>query len=374
MNKVEDGELMNKKKIIVVTNPMIAANRSAEVTLSKFLRIIRPSVESIQVIGGNLSVENDLNDIQLISFPIARHPNKFKRMLSIIGVQLKMMGAVIRTGQKGQPAYFWIADKMLLPYFAAKMKGMEVNYFIYGNVEKEGTQSRFTALSGKLIRFMASNADYVCMESPSVKSEWKGLKAKNEKIVHLYTDVFEKPTFEHRKRVIGMVCRLTPGKHIVESIEAMQEIHKKYPEWRLEIIGSGKQQQECEELIKRENAEAYVDLLGWVEHSDLQNYTRKWKYLLFPTDTEGMPNGLIEMMGCGIPAIASAVGGIADIVRDSDNGFILRDCTVEAISKGIEKAICVSEVDYQKMAGKAYLTIKNEFTLEAAQKESSKYL
>lgn len=146
---------MNKKEIIVVTNPMIAANRSAEVTLSKFLRVIKPSVESIQVIGGNLSVENDLNDIRLISFPITRHPNKFKRMLSIIGVQLKMMRAVIRIGQKGQPAYFWIADKMILPYFAAKMKGMEVNYFIYGNVEKEGTQSRFTALSGKLIRYMA---------------------------------------------------------------------------------------------------------------------------------------------------------------------------------------------------------------------------
>ena len=79
---------MNKKEIIVVTNPMIAANRSAEVTLSKFLRVIKPSVESIQVIGGYLSVENDLNDIQLISFPITRHPNKFKRMLSIIGVQL----------------------------------------------------------------------------------------------------------------------------------------------------------------------------------------------------------------------------------------------------------------------------------------------
>ena len=47
---------MNKKEIIVVTNPMIAANRSAEVTLSKFLRVIKPSVESIQVIGGNLSV------------------------------------------------------------------------------------------------------------------------------------------------------------------------------------------------------------------------------------------------------------------------------------------------------------------------------
>ena len=221
---------------------------------------------------------------------------------------------------------------------------------------------------------MASNADYVCMESPSVKKEWHGLPEKNEKVIHLYTDAVEKPIFEHRKQVIGMVCRLTPGKHIVESIEAMQEIHKKYPEWKLEIIGSGKQQQECEDLIKRLNAEVYVDLLGWVEHSDLQNYTQKWKYLLFPTDTEGMPIGLIVMMGCGIPVIASAVGGIADIIQDSENGFILRDCTADAICKGIEKAILASENTYQKMSKMAYTTITSEFTLYAAQKASGKYL
>ena len=114
------------KNVVVITNPMIAANKSADVTLSKFLRVIKPSVDQIQVIGGNLSVEKDLKDIELISFPIVRHPNKLKRILSVIGIQLKMTKAINRIGKKGQPVYFWIADKMILPYFAAKMKGMEV--------------------------------------------------------------------------------------------------------------------------------------------------------------------------------------------------------------------------------------------------------
>ena len=151
------GEEM--KNVVVITNPMIAANKSAEVTLSKFLRVIKPSVDQIQVIGGNLSVEKDLKDIELISFPIVRHPNKLKRMLSVIGIQLKMMKSIISHGKKNQPIYFWIADKMILPYFAAKLKKMEVNYFIYGNVEKEGVKSKFTELSGRLIRYMASHAE-----------------------------------------------------------------------------------------------------------------------------------------------------------------------------------------------------------------------
>ena len=137
---------MERKEIIVVTNPMIAANRSAEVTLSKFLRVIKPSVKSIEVIGGNLGVEKDLSDVVLTSFSIIRYPNKLKRLLTIVGIQLKMMKSIISHGKKNQPVYFWIADKMILPYFAAKLKKMEVNYFIYGNVEKEGVKSKFTEM------------------------------------------------------------------------------------------------------------------------------------------------------------------------------------------------------------------------------------
>lgn len=361
------------KNVVVITNPMIAANKSADVTLSKFLRVIKPSVDQIQVIGGNLSVEKDLKDIELISFPIVRHPNKLKRILSVIGIQLKMTKAINRIGKKGQPVYFWIADKMILPYFAAKMKGMEVNYFIYGNVEKEGTQSGFTALSGKLIRYMASHATYVCMESQSVKKEWSGLDVKKEKVIHLYTNIVSEPEFQNRNDVFGMVCRLTPGKHVVDCIRAMSEIHDFHPNWRLEIIGSGKQQQECENLVNELEAKEYISLIGWVEHSDLQNKVKSWKYLLFPTDTEGMPNGIIEMMGCGIPAIASPVGGISDVIC-STNGFFLCGSTVLDLKEGMEKAIELSENEYAKMARNAYETINREYTLPAAQAQAKKWL
>lgn len=361
------------KNVVVITNPMIAANKSAEVTLSKFLRVIKPSVNQIQVIGGNLNVEKDLKDIELISFPIVRHPNKLKRILSVIGLQLKMTNAINRIGQKGQPVYFWIADKMILPYFAAKMKGMEVNYFIYGNVEKEGRKSKFTELSGKIIRYMASHADCVCMESPSVENEWPSLKIKQKKVIHLYTDTIAKPEFQNRDNIFGMVCRLTPGKHVVECIRAMSEIHNLHPNWRLEIIGSGKQQQECENLVNELEAKEYISLLGWVEHSDLQNKVKSWKYLLFPTDTEGMPNGIIEMMGFGIPAIASSVGGISDVIC-STNGFLLYGSTVLDLKERIEKAIELSDNEYTKMARNAYETINREYTLPAAQAQAKKWL
>ena len=359
-----------EKETIIITNPMIAANRSAEVTLSKFLRVIHPCFDSIRVIGGNLSVESDLSGIKLCSYSIIRAENKIKRILDVFGLQFKMAGSIFKYAKKDCPIYFWIADKMIIPYLAAKMKGAEINYFIYGNVAKEGTASRFTHLSSKLIRLMAAHADFTCIESKSVIHEWPGLKCKAIREIHLYTESTGMNPIKERKNIFGMVCRLTAGKHVLECIEAMNQVHKCYPDWHLEVIGSGRQQAECEQLIEKLEAGKYVKLLGWVDHKEIVERSKQWKYLLFPTDTEGMPNALIEMMGRGIPALASPVGGVADLIVDQVNGVVLSGYSDGDIVVTMQKAIAVSEdaENYSLMAERAFQTIKNEFVLETAQK------
>ena len=355
-----------KKKAYIITNPMIAANRSAEVTLSKFLRVIKPSFEKVTVIGGNLSVEQDLDDVKLVSFDIIRAGNKVKRALDIIGVQFKMRSAVRRLVKKDDPVFFWIGDKMILPYQATKRKGAEVNYFIMGNVAKEDAVRKFTQISSKLIRYMAGHANYVCMESKSVIDEWPGLVANKTRVLHLYTNEIEMNSIERRENILGMVCRLTAGKHVLECIEAMAPVHVAHPDWKLEIIGSGKQQAECEKLISDLEAGSYISLLGWVEHDEIVEKSKKWTYLLFPTATEGMPNGLLEMMGRGIPALVSPVGGIKDIVEDGINSFTLKSTSAADIESGIRRMIDTKGSAYDAIAKAAYKTIAKKYSLDGA--------
>ena len=110
---------------VVITNPMIAANKSAEVTLSKFLRVISPLYQEITVIGGNISIEKDLQGIHVYSVPIKRAPQKLKRILDIVGLQVQMARHVRSIVQKGMPVYFWVGDKMIFPYWAARRKEKE---------------------------------------------------------------------------------------------------------------------------------------------------------------------------------------------------------------------------------------------------------
>lgn len=360
---------MEKKVCYVITNPMIAANRSAEVTLSKFLRVISAVYDEIHVVGGNLSVEPDV-DAVLHTWDIARARSKAKRLMDIVLLQVKMSWYIFRTIPHGVPVYFWIGDKMLLPFLSARYKRADVNYFLYGNVMKEGHPSKGVKLSGKLIAWMANHADSVCAESPGVLNEWSGLIRNNRyRYIHLYTEPTDKITFTDRKKTIGMLCRLTEGKHVLESIEAFYEFHKTHRGYCMEIIGSGKQELLCRERIEALNAETYIHLLGWIEHDQVIEKIKNWMYLLFPTDTEGMPNSVLEAMGCGIPAIASPVGGIYDLIQSGKNGWFLRDTTRDEILEGLNRALSADH-KYEEVSSAAHETILQGFTLTAAQKQA----
>ncbi|MFQ8638974.1 MAG: glycosyltransferase [Acutalibacteraceae bacterium] len=355
---------------VVITNPMIAANKSAEVTLSKFLRIISPVYQEITVVGGNISLEKDLQGIHVYSIPIKRAPQKFKRILDIVELQVQMVRQVRNIVQKGTPVYFWVGDKMIFPYWAARRKGADIRYFIYGNVLKEGFPSIFTKLSAKLIAYMANHADSVCVESAYVMHEWDGLiNNRKTREIHLYTSVASVTPPEQRENIVGMLCRLTSGKHVLECIQAFTEVKKHFPEYRMEIIGSGRQEAECKALIQQLHADGYIDMLGWIEHDQIIEKTKKWKYLLSPSDTEGMPNSVLEMMGQGIPVIASPVGGVADIIHDGKNGWVLYETSSNDIAEQLKKVITHAEL-YNDISKSAQESIEKEYVLEAAQKRA----
>lgn len=356
-----------QNQAIVITNPMIAANKSAEVTLSKFLRILQPHYGDLLVMGGNVTVEEDLRSGKIFSVDIRRAGNKYKRATDIFLCQWKLARYVYRYAQKGMPVYFWVADKMLLPYWAAKGKQADIRYFLYGNVLKEGKTGGFQRLSARLMVYMANHADSVCVESLGVLDEWAGLvRPKRLRRIHLYAHTEEGLQQRKKQNVVGMLCRLTEGKHVLESIEAFAKFHEQHPSYTMEVIGSGKQETACQEWIRKLDAQDYISMKGWIAHQDVPKHTAHWKYLLFPSDTEGMPNSVVEMMGQGIPAIASPVGGIRDLIRHGENGFLLQSTAPEPIACALCDAVA-EDARYEEISLRAWQTIKQKMSIQQAQ-------
>ncbi len=97
------------------------------------------------------------------------------------------------------------------------------------------------------------------------------------------------------------------------------------PQWRerkflLTLFGSGPDRTFLEQSIERLNLKGKVTLAG--HSSDLQQVWRSQHVLLMPSRGEGTPLSLLEAMACGRTAVVTNVGGMAEWIEDSQNGWV----------------------------------------------------
>ncbi len=361
-----------KARAFVITNPMTPLNKSGEVTTSKFIRTIQNNYEKVTIVGGNVSLEQDITDVHIESYDYQKRGNKLKKLFGMIQLQRRMSLFIRRNVMNGDHVFFWLGDKMLLPFLTARKVTDHLGYFVYGNLATEGNSSLFMRISAKLVMRMANKADRVFVESRAVKDGWNGQIKKDVQELHLYTDMIEFNPIENRQNKIGMLCRLAGVKHVMESIRAFCELHEIHPDWKLEIIGSGIQEEECRKLVDDLGVDQFIKLYGWVDHDSVAKITDEWKFNMLASDHEGLPNSMIEMMGKGVPIIATLVGGIPDLLKDGENGFRLRGTTVEDIKEGLNKAITAE--NYEQMSMNAFETVNKKFSLDGARKEAAETL
>lgn len=103
-------------------------------------------------------------------------------------------------------------------------------------------------------------------------------------------------------------------------IRAVVDLHRTGMNVSLTLIGDGEDRDKLESIIKKENAETYIHLLG--RKNNVADYLKESNIYVSASSTEGLPLSVLEAMACGLPVIATKAGGIKDIVRDSDNGYL----------------------------------------------------
>jgi glycosyltransferase involved in cell wall biosynthesis len=119
--------------------------------------------------------------------------------------------------------------------------------------------------------------------------------------------------------VLGTIGRLHPTKGQTSLIKAAAQLHVKYPNLHLLLIGDGPLRQDLELELKR-NPIPHT-LTGYLP----QAYAALPAMDLFvlPSVSEGMGLVLLEAMQAGVPIVASAVGGIPEVVRDGKDGLLV---------------------------------------------------
>ena len=82
-----------------------------------------------------------------------------------------------------------------------------------------------------------------------------------------------------------------------------------------------------------------IHLLGAQPHNKIPDFLSASDILVLPSYNEGLPNVVLEAMACSRPVVATKVGGIPEVVKDGETGFLVNKEDVNSLIKAIDKLL-----------------------------------
>ncbi len=117
------------------------------------------------------------------------------------------------------------------------------------------------------------------------------------------------------------VARFSRPKNHSLLIEAFYEVAKANPSAILLLVGDGELRTKTEELVGRFGLTERVRFLG--ERTDIVDILNASDFFVLSSDYEGLPISVLEAMAIGKPIIATAVGGVPELITHDVNGILV---------------------------------------------------
>ena len=133
------------------------------------------------------------------------------------------------------------------------------------------------------------------------------------------------------------VANLRPEKSHETLIAAAGILLETHPHLRFQIVGEGSRRAALEHLAELRGVGPAVEFLGHRE--DVPALLAQADLFVLPSRSEAFPNGAIEGMAAGLPVIASAVGGLLDLITPGRTGLLVDPADPHALADAIRSLV-----------------------------------
>lgn len=158
------------------------------------------------------------------------------------------------------------------------------------------------------------------------------------------------------------VGRLDPAKDYPTLLKAFTTITRHHPEARLLVAGDGPLRESLEEQITQLQFADRVRLLGF--RDDVPRLMGAADAYVLSSAWEGFPNGIIEAMAACKPVVATAVGGVPEVVADGVTGLLVEPGRPSDLANAMLRMMEMDEQSRLEMARRAHHQVLSRFGLQ----------
>jgi glycosyltransferase involved in cell wall biosynthesis len=144
-----------------------------------------------------------------------------------------------------------------------------------------------------------------------------------------YTD----RTAAQQIRRIVTVANLRPEKEHETLIASAAALVGSHPDLRFHIVGDGPRKRELQDLVIARGLGRHVEFLG--HRDDVPSLLASADAFVLPSRSEAFPNSVIEAMAAGLPVVASAVGGLLDLIDGGRTGILVPPSDSDALTSAL---------------------------------------
>jgi glycosyltransferase involved in cell wall biosynthesis len=160
--------------------------------------------------------------------------------------------------------------------------------------------------------------------------------------------------------VFGTVGRLVPVKNQRLLLEAFALLAARRPGCRLEILGDGPLREELGAFSRSLGIAGAVAFHG--SSLEVPTFLRRLNTFVLTSSSEGLPLTILEAMAAGLPVVATAVGGIPEIIRAADCGWLCEESLPQALATQLAAAVDTREA--RSIGGRGRQYVAQEHSLE----------
>ncbi|MEP7041499.1 MAG: glycosyltransferase family 4 protein [Dokdonella sp.] len=235
-------------------------------------------------------------------------------------------------------AVSWLARWLKLPY-AVKVHGSDLNMQA-NHALRRGQIARAMGGAGAIVavsQALADKAVELGVDRARTHTVYNGVDTERFAPAPR-ANARERLNLPARDPIVLYVGNLKQTKGCVDLLEAFPALLAQRPGALLVFVGEGPARAT---LLKRSadlGIAQQVQLAGAVAHADLPTWFCSADLLCLPSHNEGVPNVVLEAMACGIPVVATRVGGIPEILPEYA-GILVPAQAIEAIGQALVAAL-----------------------------------